>query len=107
MLVVEGGFKVNDCFFNLCSMIINIFNDLKYGVKLTAVEKIYELLLVCISSTGWKITDSVNSQLAPSMGSKRNISNSGTLKLDQEEKFYSKLFIYLQFTSSYGIFQLS
>ena len=40
------------------------------------------------------------------MGSKSNRSNSGILKLDKEEKF-SKLFIYLQFTSSFGTFQLS
>ena len=36
MLVVEGGFKIDNCFFNLCSIIINT-NDLKYGVKSTEV----------------------------------------------------------------------
>ena len=72
MLSVEGTSKSNNCFFYISTVLKTLLNDLKYGVKQTAVEKIQEFLLVCISSTGWKITDSVNSQLVPSMCSMSN-----------------------------------
>ena len=81
MLSVEGAFKSNNCFFYISTITKTLLNDLKCGVKSTAVEKTQELLLVCISSTGWKITDSVNSQLIPSMGSMSNKTNSFILKL--------------------------
>ena len=83
MLSVEGAFKSNNCLFYISTITKTLLNDLKYGVKSTAVEKIQELLLVCISSTGWKITDSVNSQLIPSTGSMSSRTNSCILKLEK------------------------
>ena len=84
VLVVECVLKVNDCFFLHSS-----HNQRHYlvmlnkRVKSTAVEKIQELLLVWISSMGWKITDSVNSQFVPRMHSRSVSVKSWILKLDK------------------------
>ena len=50
------------------------------------MEKIQELLLVCISSMGWKITDSVNSQFVPRKDSRIVRVKSWILKLEKRKK---------------------